>query len=68
MRTRIAGTRNAQSAQGKSVQGLEDAMVAAVKAKLDQAVANGLAQARADKILARVQAHVDQIVSKVHPA
>jgi hypothetical protein len=64
----LADLANAQSAQGKSVQGLEDAMVAAVKAKLDQAVANGLAQARADKILARVQAHVDQIVNKVHPA
>ncbi len=65
----LAQLAEAQSAQGKSVQGLEDAMVAAVKAKLDAAVAKGrLSQARADKILARVQAHIGDVVNKVHSA
>jgi hypothetical protein len=44
-------------------------MVAAVKAKLDKAVANQrLSQARADKILARVQDKADDVANKVHPA
>ena len=65
----LAQLAEAQSAQGKSVQGLEDAMVAAVKAKLDKAVANQrLSQARADKILAKIQNRVDNIVNRVHPA
>lgn len=65
----LAQLADAQSAQGKSVQGLEDAMVAAVKTKLDTAVGKGrLAQTRADKILARVQARIDDVVNKVHPA
>jgi hypothetical protein len=65
----LAQLAEAQSAQGKSVQGLEDAMIAAVKAKLDTTVSKGrLSQARADKILARVQAHIGDVVNKVHPA
>jgi hypothetical protein len=65
----LAQLAEAESAQGKSVQGLEDAMVAALKAKLDGAVAKGrLAQAREDKILARVQARIGDIVNKVHSA
>ena len=65
----LAQLAEAESAQGKSVQGLEDAMVAALKAKLDAAVAKGrLSQAREDKILARVQARIGDIVNKVHAA
>jgi len=65
----LADLANAQSAQGKSAQGLEDAMVAAVQAKLAKAVSNHrLSQARADKILANVQSHVGDVVNKVHPA
>jgi hypothetical protein len=65
----LAQLAEAQSAQGKSVQGLEDAMVAAVTAKLNAAVTNGrLSQTRADKVLAKVQAHIDAIVNKVHSA
>jgi len=64
----LAQLAEAQSAQGKSVQGLEDAMIGAVKAKLDKAVAKGLAQDRADKVLAKVQARIDDIVNKVHSA
>jgi len=71
LRQQLPGHSLAQlaEAQGKSVQGLEDAMVAAVKAKLDKAVANQrLSQARADKILARVQDKADDVANKVHPA
>lgn len=65
----LADLANAQSAQGKSAQGLEDAMVAAVQAKLAKAVSNQrLSQAKADKILANVQNHVGDVVNKVHPA
>jgi hypothetical protein len=65
----LAQLAEAESAQGKSVQGLEDAMVAALKVKLDAAVAKGrLSQTREDKVLARVQAHIGDIVNKVHSA
>jgi hypothetical protein len=58
----------AEATPGKSVQGLEDALVAAVKTKLDKLVARGLRQERADKMLARFQNNVDELVAKVWPA
>jgi hypothetical protein len=50
-------------AQGKSVDGLEQAIVAAATTKLDQAVANGqLTSAQRDAILSRLKANVDSLV------
>ena len=49
--------------QGKSVSGLEDAMVKAVRDDLDRAVKDGhLTSAQADKIAAGVSKHIDDIV------
>jgi UDP-N-acetylmuramate-alanine ligase len=54
----IAGT------HGKSVSGLEAAMVAAVKTKLDRAVTTGrLTSAREQQVLARVQKVVSRLVN-----
>jgi hypothetical protein len=51
-------------AQGKDVKGLEDALVAAAKTKLDQAVKDGrLTSAKHDAILKDVQQHVADLVS-----
>jgi hypothetical protein len=53
-------------AKGKSVDGLEAAMLAPAKAALAKAVANGrLTQQRADAILARLTAHVEKLVQRV---
>jgi hypothetical protein len=52
------------NAQGKSVSGLQAAMVAAVKAKLDTAVAAGrITSTREQQVLARVQKVVDRLVN-----
>jgi len=52
------------TARGKSVAGLEAAMVAAVKAKLDAAVAAGrISAAQEQTRLARVQDQVDRLVN-----
>jgi hypothetical protein len=52
------------NAQGKSVSGLQAAMVAAVKAKLDAAVAAGrITSTREQQVLARVQKVVDRLVN-----
>jgi hypothetical protein len=51
-------------AQGKSTSGLEDAIVAAQKSALDQAVKDKhLTQAQADKIMAALKAHADDLVN-----
>jgi hypothetical protein len=51
-------------AQGKSTSGLEDAIVAAQKSALDQAVKDKrLTQAQADKILSGLKAHADDLVN-----
>jgi hypothetical protein len=59
-------------AEGKSVDGLEQAIVGAAKQHLDKAVAAGdLTQEEADAMLERVRAHVDELVNaefRVRPA
>jgi hypothetical protein len=51
-------------AQGKSPSGLEDAIVAAQKSALDQAVKDKrLTQAQADKVLSVLKAHADDLVN-----
>ena len=51
-------------AQNKDVQGLEDAIVAAKKAKLDQAVSDKkLTQSEADDRLAKLKSRVDDLVN-----
>jgi hypothetical protein len=62
--------RNGQSladvakAQNKDVQGLEDAIVASQKARLDQAVSDKkLTQSEADDILAKLKSRVDDLVN-----
>jgi hypothetical protein len=50
-------------AQGKSVDGLEQAIVDATKKELDQAVADGsLTATQRDEILERLRSHVDKLV------
>jgi hypothetical protein len=56
------------ASQGKSVQGLKQAMLAEVKARLNQAVASGkLSQTEAQTILGRVQQHIDQHINGTWP-
>ena len=51
-------------AQGKDVQGLEDAIVASQKARLDKAVSDKkLTQSQADDIVAKLKAHVADLVN-----
>ncbi|PWU17673.1 MAG: hypothetical protein C5B48_15655, partial [Candidatus Rokuibacteriota bacterium] len=51
-------------AQGKSVDGLENAILAAAKKRLDQAVADGvLTQAQADELYNRLKSRIDDIVT-----
>jgi hypothetical protein len=51
-------------AQNKDVNGLEDAIVASQKARLDQAVSDKkLTQSQADDILAQLKSHVDELVN-----
>ena len=55
-------------AQGKSVDGLRKALIADVKAKLDQAVKDGkITAAQADEMLARFEDHVDDLIAGVRP-
>jgi hypothetical protein len=52
------------SAQGKSVSGLEDVIVADAKAHLDEAVANGrLTPAQRETMLAGLKSHLDDFVN-----
>jgi predicted XRE-type DNA-binding protein len=56
-------------AQGKDVAGLEAAMTADAKAKLDKAVADKkLTQAQADQLLSALKSHVDDVVNGKAPA
>jgi hypothetical protein len=51
-------------AQGKSVDGLEQAMVASIQSKLDQAVKDGrLTSAQRDEIMTKVKASIDDLVN-----
>jgi hypothetical protein len=66
--------RNGQSladvakAQNKDVQGLEDAIVASQKARLDQAVSDKkVTQSQADDMLAKLKSHVDDLVNAKPP-
>jgi hypothetical protein len=55
-------------AQSKGVQGLEDAIVASQKARLDQAVSEKkLTQSQADDMLAELKSHVDDLVNAKPP-
>ncbi|HEY0360769.1 MAG TPA: hypothetical protein VGC83_00745 [Solirubrobacteraceae bacterium] len=67
LRTKL---RNGQSladvakAQSKDAQGLEDAIVASQKARLDQAVSDKkVTQSQADDMLAELKSHVDDLVN-----
>jgi hypothetical protein len=69
-----AKLRNGQSladvakAQTKEVQGLEDAIVASQKARLDQAVSDKkLTQSEADDLLAKLKSHVADLVNATPP-
>src|SRR4051794_20165957 len=71
LRTKL---RNGQSladvakAQSKDVQGLEDAIVASQKARLDQAVSDKkVTQSQADEMLAELKSHVDDLVNAKPP-
>jgi hypothetical protein len=56
-------------AQGKSVEGLQDAFVAAATTQLDRAVADGWLGAKArDEILSRLREHVADLVAATPPA
>jgi hypothetical protein len=56
------------SDQGKSVDGLKDAIVAATKERLADAVKHGpLTQDQADKMLEELSDHVDDLVNDDHP-
>jgi hypothetical protein len=62
-----SGTSLAQvaTARGKSVDGLEAALLAAFKARVDAAVAAGrLDAARAQKLLGRAPAHIEKLVNR----
>jgi hypothetical protein len=55
-------------ARGKSVDGLKQALVADEKKELDQAVEDGrLTDAQRDELLARIEAHVDDMVNGTGP-
>jgi hypothetical protein len=55
-------------AQGKSVDGLKDAILADAKKHLDRAVSDGmLTRAQADEMYARLKAHVGDIVNGTFP-
>jgi hypothetical protein len=55
-------------AQNKDVQGLEDAIVASQKTRLDNAVSDKkLTQSQADDILAKLKSHVDDLVNAKPP-
>jgi len=56
-------------AEGKSVDGLQEAVVAAAKTRLDAAVADGWLGAKMrDRIVAELKDHVDELVAATPPA
>jgi hypothetical protein len=71
LRAQLPGTSLAGLAaeQGKSVEGLEAALLAPAKERLTKAVAAGdISQAQADRRLERLEKLVDRLVSKTFPA
>src|SRR5262249_54958283 len=55
-------------AQGKSVDGLKQAMLTAIKAKLDQAVKDGrMTSAERDQALAKISADLDSLINGTLP-
>jgi hypothetical protein len=71
LRQELAGHSLAQVAEahGKTSAGLQEALVAAVDAKLDRLVARQrITQARADTLLARFQDRVDELVNRIWPS
>lgn len=71
LRAQLPGTSLAALAQarGKSLDGLEAAMLAPAQARLARAVAAGrLAQARADRMLSRFERRIDRLVQRIFPA
>lgn len=71
LRAQLPGTSLAALAQarGRSVEGLEAAMLAPAQARLARAVATGrLAQARADRMLSRLEQRIDRLVQRIFPA
>jgi hypothetical protein len=51
-------------AEGKSVEGLEQALLAKAKKRLDEAVDDGdLTQVQADEIFDRIESHIDDVVN-----
>lgn len=71
LRAQLRGTSLAALAvkQGKSVDGLEAAMLAPAKAKLATAVARGrITRARAARVLLRLERRIDRLVQRVFPA
>lgn len=71
VRAELPGHSLAQLAvnHGKTVEGLEAAMLAAAKTKLDKAVAAGkVTQPNADARLAKLAARIDKFVNRVHKA
>jgi hypothetical protein len=68
LRTKLSSGRTLASiakARGKSVDGLEQAILDDAKTKLDAAVKDGkLTQAEADQIFARMKSHVDDLVER----
>jgi hypothetical protein len=70
LRAQLPGTSLAALAQneGKTVDGLEAAMLAPAKERLAHAIAGGtITQAQADKRLARLEQLVDRLATKVFP-
>jgi hypothetical protein len=71
LRTKLRGGQSladVAKAQSKDVQGLEDAIVASQKARLDQAVSDKeLTQSEADDMLAKLKSHVDDLVNAKAP-
>jgi hypothetical protein len=67
LRTKLRGgdsLADVAKAQGKDVSGLQDAIVADEKARLDKAVAaKDLTQSQADDMLSALKAHVDELVN-----
>ncbi len=71
LRAQLPGTSLAALAakQGKSVEALEQAMLARAKARLAKAVQAGrFSQARADRVLDRLERFVDRLAARTFPA
>jgi lambda repressor-like predicted transcriptional regulator len=70
LRAELPGKSLAQVAasHGKSADGLKQALLGAVKARLDKAVVAGnLAAARRDRIVSRLEARLDRLINRIWP-